>query len=122
VKWMESSTSYQILNIPILIQDAPRFTWRGLMIDTSRHFLSKTTILRTLDALSYNKVSENSFVLNVCRLIYLFIYFSQMNTLHWHLVDAQSFPIQINAFPLLSSKGAYSPNAGNVHIPNSSVN
>lgn len=57
------------------------------MIDTSRHYLSVDTILNTIDALSYSK----------------------MNVLHWHLVDAQSFPVEIENFELLSEKGAYCP-------------
>eukprot|EP00456_Euglypha_rotunda_P079822 TRINITY_DN7695_c0_g1_i1.p1 TRINITY_DN7695_c0_g1~~TRINITY_DN7695_c0_g1_i1.p1 ORF type:complete len:232 (+),score=35.28 TRINITY_DN7695_c0_g1_i1:85-696(+) len=57
------------------------------MIDTARHFLEPATIYRTIDALAYNK----------------------MNTLHWHTVDAESFPVVINSYPNLSQAGAYDP-------------
>jgi hexosaminidase len=67
------------------IKDTPRFSYRGIMIDTSRHFLNVHTILKHLDAMSYNK----------------------LNVLHWHFVDDQSFPYVSISFPELSAKGAY---------------
>ena len=78
---------YSINCVPFEIEDAPRFPWRGLMIDTSRHYLVPRTILRVIDAMSYSK----------------------FNTLHWHVVDAESFPLVVPSFPLLSEKGTWSP-------------
>ena len=77
--------SYTISGVPLVIHDYPRFTWRGLMIDTSRHWLPVASILRTLDAMSYAKLS----------------------VLHWHLVDRESFPLVLDSVPELA-KGAWS--------------
>jgi len=83
---MHNGTSYSILETKIL--DSPRFPWRGLLIDTSRHWLPVESILDTIRAMSYSK----------------------MNTLHWHIVDGQSFPLESKLYPLLSLSGAYRPN------------
>ena len=76
-----------IKNTPILIDDEPRFPWRGIMIDPARHFLTKETIFRLIDSLEYAK----------------------LNVLHVHWLDAQSFPIVIQNYEKLHEKGAYCP-------------
>lgn len=77
---------YLIENVPWSIKDAPRFPHRGLMIDTGRHYLPISVINDTIDSLVYAK----------------------LNVLHWHMVDSQSFPLQIKSWPHLW-KGAFSP-------------
>lgn len=66
------------------IQDAPRFSWRGLMIDPGRHFLPVDSIYRTLDAMAAVK----------------------LNVLHIHLTENQGFRIESKRFPKLTSMGS----------------
>ncbi|MEM9143055.1 MAG: family 20 glycosylhydrolase, partial [Bacteroidota bacterium] len=78
------------------LRDGPRYAWRGLMLDVSRHFFPKEYILRTIDRLAFLK----------------------MNTLHLHLVDDQGWRIEIKKYPELTKKGAYRVNQENRHWNN----
>merc|ERR1712137_746356 len=89
VDWSDNTTSYSINCLPTSISDVPRFPWRGFLMDTARHYLHPSTLFRTIDALAYSK----------------------FNTLHWHAVDAESFPVESKTYPLLSQKGAWAPSA-----------
>jgi len=66
------------------IDDAPRFPWRGVLIDVSRHWEPPAVIKRTLDGMAAVK----------------------LNVLHWHLSDDQGFRVQSRAFPLLQEMGS----------------
>ncbi len=68
----------------VSIQDTPRFRWRGLMLDCSRHFEPISVIKRTLDGMEAVK----------------------LNVFHWHLTDDQGFRIQSKVFPLLTQLGS----------------
>jgi hexosaminidase len=68
------------------IADAPRFPFRGLMVDTARHFLSLPALRAVVDLMAYDK----------------------LNVLHIHISDDQSWPLVIEALPLLAGRGAYS--------------
>jgi len=70
---------------PLTITDAPKFPHRGLNMDVARNWYPVKDILRTIDAISWNK----------------------FNRLHLHMTDSQSWPMDIPALPELSKKGAY---------------
>lgn len=71
--------------IPCLeIRDAPRFGWRGLMLDESRHFMGKAAVCKILDGMATLK----------------------LNRFHWHLTDAPGWRLEIKRFPELTTVGA----------------
>ncbi|MFF7779242.1 beta-N-acetylhexosaminidase [Streptomyces tanashiensis] len=67
------------------IEDAPRFGWRGLLLDVSRHFMPKDDVLRYLDLLAAHK----------------------LNVFHFHLTDDQGWRIEILRHPKLTEVGAW---------------
>ncbi|MFF5763553.1 beta-N-acetylhexosaminidase [Streptomyces tanashiensis] len=67
------------------IEDAPRFGWRGLLLDVSRHFMPKDDVLRYLDLLAAHK----------------------LNVFHFHLTDDQGWRIEIRRHPKLTEVGAW---------------
>ncbi|XP_003249914.1 chitooligosaccharidolytic beta-N-acetylglucosaminidase [Apis mellifera] len=71
----------------ISIIDGPVYPYRGILLDTSRNFIDKATILRTIDGMAMSK----------------------LNTLHWHITDSHSFPYVSKTWPNFSKFGSYSP-------------
>ncbi|CAL9476508.1 Beta-hexosaminidase [Streptomyces sp. enrichment culture] len=69
----------------VAIEDAPRFRWRGLMLDVARHFMPKEGVLRYLDLMAAHK----------------------LNVLHFHLTDDQGWRIEIERYPRLTEVGAW---------------
>ena len=83
------------IRVPALrIDDAPRFAWRGLMLDSARHFQSVEEIKRLLDAMALHK----------------------LNTFHWHLTDDQGWRIEIKRYPKLTEIGGCRIPAGEAGV------
>ena len=71
----------------LMINDSPRFPYRGLHLDVSRHFFDKEFVKKQLNAMAYFK----------------------MNRLHWHLTDGAGWRIEIKKYPRLTSFAAWRP-------------
>lgn len=69
----------------VAIRDAPKFRWRGLMLDSARHFQSPEFVKRLIDWMAVNK----------------------LNVLHWHLVDDQGWRLEIKKYPRLTEVSAW---------------
>nr|WP_153427136.1 beta-N-acetylhexosaminidase [Streptomyces alkaliphilus] len=70
---------------PVRIVDAPRFAWRGMMLDVARHFMPKDGVLRYLDLLAAHK----------------------LNVLHLHLTDDQGWRMPVERYPRLTEVGSW---------------
>jgi hexosaminidase len=85
------------VDIPALrIVDTPRFAWRGLMLDSARHFQSPQYIKKFIDWMALHK----------------------LNVLHWHLTDDQAWRLEIKKYPKLTSVGAWRVPAGPAALEN----
>ncbi len=69
------------------IRDAPRFAWRGVMLDVARHFMPVADVLRLVDLIAFHK----------------------LNVLHLHLTDDQGWRLDVPGWPRLTSVGAWRP-------------
>jgi hexosaminidase len=72
---------------PLHIEDRPRFAWRGLLLDSARHFQSPTFVEHMIDWMALHK----------------------LNVLQWHLTDDQGWRLEIKRYPRLTSVGAWRP-------------
>jgi hexosaminidase len=82
-KTLQSNIQWQLPQVSII--DKPRFGWRGMMLDVSRHFFSKADVKVFIDDMARYKY----------------------NRFHWHLTDDQGWRIEIKALPKLTSVGAW---------------
>jgi hexosaminidase len=76
------------------VEDRPRYAWRGLMLDSARHYQSVAFIEALLDQMARYK----------------------LNTFHWHLTDDQGWRLQIKHYPRLTDIGAWRVEAGRAHL------
>ena len=90
VKWVVPALS---------IVDRPRFQWRGMHLDVSRHFMPKEFVKKYIDLLALHK----------------------MNTFHWHLTDDQGWRLEIKKYPLLTTIGAWRDSTIVGHQPRDTV-
>jgi len=80
---LQANTNWTLPYVSII--DKPRFGWRGMMLDVSRHFFSKADVLTFIDDMARYKY----------------------NRFHWHLTDDQGWRIEIKSLPKLTSVGAW---------------
>ncbi|MEW2158318.1 beta-N-acetylhexosaminidase [Streptomyces sp. NPDC007189] len=71
----------------VTVRDAPRFRWRGLLLDVARHFMPKDGVLRYLDLMAAHK----------------------LNVFHFHLTDDQGWRIEIKRYPKLTETASWRP-------------
>ncbi|CAG9795567.1 unnamed protein product [Diatraea saccharalis] len=85
--WLDPYANSLLILEAATVEDAPRFSYRGLLLDTARNYFPVSDLIRTIDAMA------------ACKL----------NTFHWHVSDSQSFPLRLNSVPQLAQHGAYGP-------------
>jgi len=83
--WRYGTGKKRRWHIPVCqIEDAPRYHWRGIMLDSARHFFSTAYIKKFIDRMAQYK----------------------LNRFHWHLTDDEGWRIEIERYPLLTKVGA----------------
>jgi len=89
--WQLCTADPAAVDIPaVRIVDSPRFAWRGLMLDSARHYQSPEFVMQLIDWMSLHK----------------------LNVLHWHLTDDEAWRLEIKRYPRLTSVGAWRVPAG----------
>jgi hexosaminidase len=95
--WQLISKQPDGLALPaVTINDSPRFAWRGLMLDSARHYQSPEFVRQFIDVMALHK----------------------FNVLHWHLTDDQGWRLEIKKYPRLTDLGAWRVPAGQAPAEN----
>ena len=86
VQVLNANRAGEGFSLPVFsLRDVPRFEWRGIMLDVSRHFFTMAEVKRMIDAMSLFK----------------------LNRLHLHLTDGPGWRMEIKKYPLLTSMSAW---------------
>ncbi|CAH0713176.1 unnamed protein product, partial [Brenthis ino] len=85
--WLDPYTNYLFIVQEASVDDAPRFRYRGLMLDTTQSYFPTEQILHTIDAMAASK----------------------LNTFHWHTTSSKAFSLQLNNMPRLDKLESYGP-------------
>lgn len=86
IQLLPSESGARLLQVPyVTVNDYPRFQYRGMMLDVSRHFFDVSFIKKTLDYMAYHK----------------------LNYFQWHLCDDQGWRLEIKSYPKLTQIGAW---------------
>ena len=89
--WQLMAPGSNAIAVPAVnVEDAPRFAWRGLMLDSARHFQSPKFVTDLIDWMALHK----------------------LNVLHWHLTDDQAWRLEIRKYPRLAQVGGWRVPAG----------
>jgi hexosaminidase len=95
--WQLTAKSDNEWAVPaVTIEDSPRFRWRGLMLDSARHYQSPEFIRKFIDVMALHK----------------------FNVLHWHLTDDQAWRLEIKKYPRLTDLGGWRVPAGQAPAAN----
>ena len=85
MRWDGTQQQFMMDFVPLKITDEPKYSYRGMMLDTSRHFIPVAQILNIIDVM----------------------YAAKMNIFHWHIIDSPSFPYESKKYPELSRAGSW---------------
>lgn len=91
--WLDPYLGTLLILEAASVDDAPRFRYRGLLVDTAHNYFPIAELMMNIDAMAASK----------------------LNTFHWHISDSQAFPLLTNSVPELANYGAHTP--GDVYTP-----
>ena len=91
--WLDPYMGTLLILEAARVDDAPKFRYRGLLVDTAHNYFPVAELITNIDAMAASK----------------------LNTFHWHISDSQAFPLHTDSVPELANYGAHTP--GDVYTP-----